>query len=175
MSLHVSVTQSCLNMLCSQLSRKYARRLSINKEVIALMPTYPKNLAGSLLFIRIWLLITLLTPLIRMFKLPRLLQLLTPKKVTPKRWAVDQIVSFTDTIMEQEKFIYRRNCLKRTLTLYFFFSRLGLPIQVNLGVRKEDKKLAGHGWLTLEGKPYKEPTPNKPAYKIIYSFPQLSG
>lgn len=137
----------------------------------ALMATYPKNLAESILFFYIVILITFLSPLIRFIKLPRLLGLLKPAKIYPNRWSVDKIVSFTDTILEREIFIYRRNCFKRTLTLYYFLSRLGLPVKVNLGIRKgEEKLLEGHGWLTLEGKPFKEL--NKPDFKIIYSFPQ---
>lgn len=136
------------------------------------MATYPKNLAETFLFIKIWLLISLLTPLIRMFKMPRLLQLLTPNAIGPKTWSRDKVVDFTDSILGQESFIYRRNCLKRTLSLYYFLSRLGLPIQVNFGVRKGEENLEGHGWLTLEGKPYLEPSPNKLDFKVIYSFPQ---
>ena len=136
------------------------------------MVSYPKNLAEGLLFIQVWLLISLLTPLTRVLKLPRLLQLLAPGKVVPERWSADKIVSFTDAILGQESFIYRRNCFKRTLSLYYFLSRLGLPIQVNLGVRKGEGKLEGHGWLTLEGKPYLEPGSGKPDSQVIYSFPQ---
>ena len=134
------------------------------------MATYPTNLKEFFLFAHIWLIITLLTPLTRLFKLPRLLQLLSPARVTPGRWPTDKVVSFTDTILEQERFIYRRNCFKRSLSLYYFLSRLGLPVQINLGVRKEEGKLKGHGWLTLQGKPYLEA--GVPDFRVIYCFPQ---
>ncbi len=136
------------------------------------MAAYPKNLAEGLLFIRVWLLLSLLSPLIRLLKLPHLLQLLSPQRITPEHWPADQVVGFTDTILGQESFIYRRNCLKRTLSLYYFLSRLGLPVQVNLGVRKGGGKLEGHGWLSLEGKPYLEPGPARADFQLIYTFPQ---
>ncbi len=136
------------------------------------MADYPKNLAQGLLFIHVWFLISLLSPLIRLLKLPRLLQLLSPHRVTPGRWPAEQVVGFTDSILGQESFIYRRNCLKRTLSLYYFLSRLGLPVQVNLGVRKGGEKLEGHGWLSLEGRPYLEPGTAKADFRLVYTFPQ---
>ncbi|MBI5789362.1 MAG: lasso peptide biosynthesis B2 protein [Candidatus Schekmanbacteria bacterium] len=110
--------------------------------------------------------------MIRLYKLPPLLRLLSPKAGKQKSWPTDKIVAFTDTILELEKFIYRRNCFKRTLSLYYFLKRIGLPVQVNLGVRKKQDELEGHGWLTLHGQPYCEPNAQNLNYQVVYFYPQ---
>lgn len=136
-----------------------------------------KSFKDYLLFLYIISVISALTPLIRIFKLPRLLKILTPASDKPQKWLTgkeEQVKNYTDKVLGFEKFIYKKNCFKRTLSLYYFLRRSGIPVVVNLGVRKVKDKLEGHGWLTLDGKPFWEKNENPLNFEVIYSYPALN-
>lgn len=60
-----------------------------------------------------------------------------------------------------------RPCLKRALVMYNFSCRLGLDTIVMIGVKKGDPKLAGHGWIEIEGAPYLENEAELEKYTIM--------
>ena len=49
-----------------------------------------------------------------------------------------------------------RPCLRRTLILYRWCCRQGIPSRVMIGVRKEKGNLQSHAWFEVAGLPYKE-------------------
>ncbi len=128
------------------------------------------------LFIHIFTLVTLLPFLLHVWSLKRLARVLTPRN-KPKRGLydefsyIDQIVNYTDFILRRGIWIYRPNCLKRSLILYHFLSKQGCDIQLCLGVRKTQEKLFGHAWLVRYGQVYLEhPSIDVSTYTITCSF-----
>lgn len=137
------------------------------------------------LFIRIFLLITLIPVLVRIFTLPKLLQVLTPRNSNSYQNRQlhkykQKIIKFTDFILNWNTWIWRPTCLKRSLVLYFFLRELGLDIQICFGVRYNQiahskgpqKQLAGHAWLQYNGNYFLEKNNQiTDTYKLTYTFP----
>ena len=62
-------------------------------------------------------------------------------------------------------------CLIRSTILYYLLRSEGLDIKINLGIKKENEILKGHGWLTLNGEIYLENGYIWRDFKLIYSYP----
>jgi len=139
------------------------------------------------LFIRIFLLITLLPAMLRLLSFPRLMKVLTPrdlqayKSSDPER-SKDKTVKFTDYILNRNFWIYKSTCLKRSLILYHFLRKLGINLHVCFGVkyngkspdRKTQKKLEGHAWLFYNGNIFLERNAEvTKTYKLTYFFPDI--
>jgi len=88
-----------------------------------------------------------------------------------------RLIKFTDYILSREILIYKKSCLKRSIILYRFLTRLGLDLRINFGVRYQNeagnsKKFIGHSWLVKNGKPYLENSSvETDKYKVTYSYP----
>jgi transglutaminase superfamily protein len=69
---------------------------------------------------------------------------------------------------------WRYTCLRRAAVLYYLLRRAGRPVELWLGVRRDDAgALGAHAWLVSEGQPYLEPEPHQPArHKVIARFPE---
>jgi len=63
------------------------------------------------------------------------------------------------------------DCLIRSLVLFYFARRNGLPVHFHCGVFQVGKALDGHAWLSLEGKPFFEKEDPYTRYTVTYSFP----
>lgn len=67
-------------------------------------------------------------------------------------------------------------CLRRSLVRYHFLRRRGLSLQVHFGARfKEEEReraIAGHAWVSLDGRPYYEADENWRNYRVVYRWPQ---
>ena len=66
-------------------------------------------------------------------------------------------------------------CLRRSLVRYHYLRRAGVPLVVNFGARFNDKTpdrdIAGHAWVTLEGKPYFEDGENYQGFTVMLQHP----
>jgi hypothetical protein len=69
--------------------------------------------------------------------------------------------------------VFPRPCLRRALALYYFLGRMGYPIEIHFGVRKDGRDLHGHSWVTLQGKLLRERNPTE-AFSTIYSYGPVS-
>jgi hypothetical protein len=69
--------------------------------------------------------------------------------------------------------VFPRPCLRRALALYSVLSRMGYPVEIHFGVRRDGRDLHGHSWVTLKGEPLGERTPEEP-FRAIYSYPTVS-
>jgi len=138
------------------------------------------------LFIRIFLLITLLPAMLRLFSLPMLMKMLTPRDLRVCKdqdsESRDKIVKFADYLLNRNFWIFRSTCLKRSLILYHFLRKLGINLHVCFGVkyngklpdRKTQKKLEGHAWLFYNGNIFLERnTEVTKTYKLTYCFPDI--
>ena len=138
------------------------------------------------LFIRIFLLITLLPAMVRLFSLPMLMKMLTPRDLRVCKdqdsESRDKIVKFADYLLNRNFWIFRSTCLKRSLILYHFLRKLGINLHVCFGVkyngklpdRKTQKKLEGHAWLFYNGNIFLERNAEvTKTYKLTYFFPDI--
>ena len=140
------------------------------------------------LFMRIFSLITLLPVLVKYQSIPTLLKKLTPvnKKSGGSQEfgpSLEKIVKYTDYILGKDWLVYKKNCLKRSLTLYHFLRKNGIEVHICMGVKKENSScgldsktsLQGHAWLTYKGDIFLEKHPlSEDDYKQTYCFPKLS-
>jgi transglutaminase superfamily protein len=66
--------------------------------------------------------------------------------------------------------LFPRICLRRSLALYHVLGRMGYPVSLHIGVRKDDAGLEGHSWVTLDGESLGERDPVE-RFRAIYSYP----
>ena len=65
--------------------------------------------------------------------------------------------------------MFPKPCLRQSLALYRVLTRMGYPVEIHFGVRKQDQELVGHSWVTIHGHPAaKQRRPGN--FKPIYSY-----
>ncbi len=52
--------------------------------------------------------------------------------------------------------LYPMTCLRRALTLQKLLAKRGIPVELKIGVRKQDGQLSAHAWLEFQGQPLGE-------------------
>lgn len=139
------------------------------------------------LFIRIFLLMTILPFLIKLLSIPKLMEVLTPRdlkicKNLNLEQTKDKLVKFTDYILRLNFWIYKSTCLKRSLVLYYFLCKFGITVHICFGVKYDEKlpdrepqkrKLEGHAWLLRNGDVFLEKNVEMAkTYKVTYCFPE---
>ena len=124
------------------------------------------------LFSRVLLLSSILPLLLRLLKLPTLLKLLTPSQngTANSNQDIDQAVRYTNLVLGNNPLSYRA-CLARSLILYDVLRRMGLPVQVNFGIKKTAEGLRGHSWLMQGDSVVFEPTEKTDAFSVVYTYP----
>jgi hypothetical protein len=70
--------------------------------------------------------------------------------------------------------LFPRLCLRQALALYYVLTRMGYPVAIHFGVRKEGEALHGHSWVTCQGMPVAERT-RTDLFTIVYSYPAPAG
>jgi hypothetical protein len=65
-------------------------------------------------------------------------------------------------------------CLRQSLALYRTLTQMGYPVEIHFGVRKDDKTLSGHSWVTMEGKPVADTTYSG-IFKAVYSHTSIGA
>jgi hypothetical protein len=147
------------------------------------------SLEEILLFIQVFLLLTILPLLIKLLSVQRLMKVLTPRNSNVYKnlnieKSKDKIVKFTDYILSRNLWIYKSTCLKRSLVLYQLFRKSGIDVHVCFGVRYNDKlsgrgtgkKLEGHAWLLHKGEIFLERNVEETkTYSMTYCFPERKG
>ena len=98
--------------------------------------------------------------LVRTFPIQRVVDVLTPRptqvRPTRPRPDVERVQWAVDRLYMRRPLRSYGPCLRRTLTLYYFVTRLGYPVKVALGAYVRDGQLQAHAWLTLDGQPFLE-------------------
>lgn len=64
-----------------------------------------------------------------------------------------------------------RPCLRRTLVLFAYCRRAGLPVQIHIGVRPDRCSIQSHAWLTLNGNLFQEDPAAVSGLETIYTHP----
>ncbi len=147
------------------------------------------SLEEILLFIQVFLLVTILPFLIKLLTVQRLMKVLTPRGLSAYKnlnieRSRDKIVQFTDYILSRNFWIYKSTCLKRSLVLYQLLRKSGIDVHVCFGVRYGDnlpageggKKLEVHAWLLHKGEIFLEKNVEETkTYKMTYCFPETKS
>jgi hypothetical protein len=134
-----------------------------------------------LLFFQIFLFLTVLPLLLKLLTLKKLMEVLSSesnKNNNSTSTEADNILQLTNLILHRNFFIYRNICLKRSLTLYYFLSRMGQRVNIYYGIKKdadvnnEHAALDGHSWIELNGEIFNGGDKGAPdIYHITYSYP----
>lgn len=110
--------------------------------------------------------------LLPVMKLPRLVAAIESRRAgtPPQAGAVQRTIRLVTRVARFPYFLIRNNCLKKSLLLYYFLVRTGVTgVRIHIGVNKENGAVAGHSWLTLDGKLLNETEEFVARYAVIYS------
>jgi hypothetical protein len=131
------------------------------------------------LMARVWLVVSMISVLVRICGVPSLLRLCVLRAPRPPD---DEalVVACVDRILRRHPGLSRSPCLKRSLTLYRFLGAAATDLQFCLGVRyaegprteRQARRLSGHAWLLRNGVPYLEPNHlGVERFRLIYRYP----
>lgn len=84
-----------------------------------------------------------------------------------------EIVAAVDDLLERLPRPWKKTCLTRSAVLYHLLRRSNVPVELQIGVKRDRDGFAAHAWITREGRPYLEST--VPAYEVIATFPPIHG
>lgn len=126
------------------------------------------------------LMVVVAATLLRITRLPALLRYLT-RPAAPIRAgyksarpldarSVDQVRRYSHVIVAG-LMRSRRPCLLRSLVLYRYCRKYGVPVSIHFGVRSGMGGLEGHSWVTRDGTPLGESDAAVRPYVVVYSFP----
>ncbi len=109
----------------------------------------------------------------RLLSLPSLLKLLDRR---PVRWRIgnyepERLVRLTQGLLKQNVGMFRPNCLKQSLILFYFLRSSGWRVTILFGVSKDGGRLASHCWLEFKGAPIGETDDPRTAFEAIYVYP----
>lgn len=130
----------------------------------------------------IWSLLTVLgaAALVRTLPLPTLLSHFGRQSsrrserkalVTPDIRSLDRVRRYSHAIITS-LLRSRRPCLLRSLVLYRYCWKQGVPIAIHFGVKSGSNGLDGHSWITLDGAPLFESSETLKPYTVVYSYPE---
>jgi hypothetical protein len=92
--------------------------------------------------------------------LPRLVRL-----VSSRRSAGPRDLAREEEVIALARALYRRDrrtrdkCLERSLVTYRFLASAGAGPWLHVGMRREEKSMSGHVWVTLDGEPVHDSRP----------------
>jgi hypothetical protein len=97
-------------------------------------------------------------PALRLLPLDRLVERLGRQRSPRRPDAVQQqaIMERVDALLGRLPPPWRKTCLTRSVVLYHLLRRSGVPVELCIGVRRDDQEFAAHAWLEREGRPYME-------------------
>lgn len=129
---------------------------------------------SAMLMLRMASWVIILSVLIRLFPLPRVLSIITPKYRQP---AADdpaelqrKLAGLIDALLSIDVLVFTPTCWKRAPVLHRYLALNGIETRIIFGVRKETKGLLeGHAWLETGKEPILETSP--PQYTVTYVFP----
>jgi len=118
------------------------------------------------MFVTAWLVF-----LLSFKKLPQLLAYIESKKknVCVTNVDIEQMIALLNRIAQWKFFLIRKNCLKKNLLFYYYLVQYGVsPMQINIGINKNNNNLDGHCWLTVQDRVFMDTEQAVSKYTIIY-------
>ena len=134
----------------------------------------PRTAAEYRLLLRVLLVLVLvrvLLPCVRLKRLVRWVGRSHPSRL-PHPVSLQTIAWYTDALLRRMPAGRLGNCLPRSLTLFYFATRAGLPVRFHCGVRRVGEALEGHAWLTLGDQLFLERGEPEGRYAVIFSYPE---
>ena len=115
-----------------------------------------------------------LPALLHVHTMPTLLERLTVGKKEKARPAVNLndavgVVTRISNLRPFRSRVFPKLCLRQSLALYRTLTQMGYPVEIHFGVRKDDKTLSGHSWVTLGGGAVADTAPSA-LFKPVYSY-----
>jgi hypothetical protein len=117
-------------------------------------------------------------PLLEVVSLSRLIPFLSRGSPVPASLDDQALASWVDRILNPLPWPWRRTCLRRAVVLYALLRHAGRPVQLWIGVRKNQdapdrEGVSAHAWLTWGGAPYLEANvDHATAHTPIARFPE---
>ncbi len=133
------------------------------------------------LWLFVWSLLTIFEAavLVRTLPLPTLLSHFSRQSsrrserkalVKPEIRSLDRVRRYSNMIITS-LLRSRRPCLLRSLVVYRYSCKHGIPVSIHFGVRSGMDRLEGHSWVTLDGAPLGESEEGLRPYVAVYSYP----
>jgi hypothetical protein len=134
---------------------------------------WPKTGREIGLLLQVLVVLTAVHLLLPCVKLRTLLQWLEafPVRGRGDEGTLEKASRYTDALLWRIPTARPGPCLIRSLTLYHFARRWGLPVQVHCGARRVEGALQGHAWLSLNGAPFLESGDPEASYAVTFSYP----
>jgi hypothetical protein len=112
--------------------------------------------------------------LLHIYTVPALLQRMSGRAQFPDEPALDldqaaRVVTLVCSLRPFRSRPFPRRCLCQSLVLYRALIRMGYRVQIHFGVRKEQRVLTGHSWVTENGNPVADTAHGEP-FKVVYSY-----
>ncbi|GAK56053.1 hypothetical protein U27_03015 [Candidatus Vecturithrix granuli] len=116
-------------------------------------------------------------PCLLLLRLQTVLRLLTPRRQSLVREAVardryQKILHFAHYWLRWKWIAVYNTCLKKSLLLYYFLNREGIPAQICFGIKKNEGNLNGHSWIETPSFIPSPPDYNNDFIKI-YTYPEM--
>ena len=96
------------------------------------------------------------------------------KKAPMEVKAAVRVVTRVSNLRPFRSRFFPKRCLRQSLLLYRTLCRMGYPVEIHFGARKDGEDLHGHSWVTLHGKPVADTARNE-IFKVLYSYPNGEG
>lgn len=118
-----------------------------------------------------------LTPLLMRGRLAQVSRWLTvtPTTLPPAPWSQEAEIArrlhCMAVLMAVGRPLLQPRCLTRGVTLYTFFRRIGLPVELHFGVQQRDTAITGHCWLVMADQPFAEPGDPTMVWTTVYKLP----
>lgn len=119
----------------------------------------------------VWLLATLLPLLVRFVPLPRLMVLLTPRRVPYVGISPQHVTDLVNRRLANPRNMRRRACLRHGLTLFHFLRLSGYNAILNFSIyplAQTEVRMQGHCWVSLAGKCIS--TPPSPGGVLVLTY-----
>jgi hypothetical protein len=125
--------------------------------------------ADALLLVRVSC-VAALVPAVLHRPLPWVSSLLTPRRRRrpAEDYDVDRLVAAIETAQAHGRPLIRSGCLTRSLTLYWFLARRGMPVELCFGLAATEVPPSGHAWLCLDGQPFLERVDPTARFTVTY-------
>src|SRR6476660_5900909 len=159
-----------MDFTCGKLS---ASNVATRDNIMAIERSWPRTAKEMCLLIWVLGVVISIRLLLCILDVRTMLRWLSPSRQSVRISAdmLDKIVRYIDGVLWRLSVSAKGNCLPRSLALFYFATRCGLPVRLCCGVCRMGNTLEGHAWLTLLKRPFLERGNPESYYKVTFSFP----